>query len=105
MEYIDSDKQKLKINEGKGKPYNIINIHPKALHAIEKYIRFYRGNPAYEHEKALFLNKNGKRLSYMTIINTVKRAGAKAGITKRIYPHLFRASLITHMDENGASMM
>ena len=41
----------------------------------------------------------------MTIINTVKRAGAKAGITKRIYPHLFRASLITHMDENGAFMM
>ncbi|MCK5260828.1 MAG: PQQ-binding-like beta-propeller repeat protein [Thermoplasmatales archaeon] len=30
---------------------------------------------------------------------------AKAKITKRIYPHLFRASLITHMDENGASMM
>jgi site-specific recombinase XerD len=105
MEDIDSDKQKLKINEGKGKSYNIINIHPKALQSIEKYIKSHRGNPSDENENALFLNKNGKRLSYMTIMNTVKRAGAKAGITKRIYPHLLRASLITHMDENGASMM
>ena len=41
----------------------------------------------------------------MSIEHIVKKAGAKAGVTKKIYPHLFRASLITHMDKNGASMM
>jgi len=41
----------------------------------------------------------------MSIQNIVKDAVAKADIKKRIYQHLFRASLITNMDENGASMM
>ncbi len=33
----------------------------------------------------------------------MKEYGAKAGITKRIFPHLFRISGITHMDEQGVS--
>jgi integrase/recombinase XerD len=104
IEDIDFKKQKLSINNGKGNSYDKINIHPVALQSINEYLKS-RRTPKPGHETALFLNNKGERLGHMSITHIVKNSGAKAGITKRIYPHLFRASLITHMDENGASMM
>jgi len=104
IEDIDFEKQKLSINAGKGNTYDKINIHPVALESIKQYLSK-RKTPIDGHEKALFLTYMGKRMGHMSIDQLVKKYGAKAKITKRIYPHLFRASLITHMDENGASMM
>lgn len=101
---IDFEKQKLSINNGKGNSYDKINIHHVALQSIREYLKS-RRKPKIGHETALYLNNKGERLGHMSITHIVKNSGAKAGITKRIYPHLFRASLITHMDENGASMM
>lgn len=105
IEDIDFDKQKIRINNGKGNTYDTINIHSVALEAIKKYIESYPQKPEKNHETPLFLNYKNQRIGYMSIENIVKDAAAKAKINKRIYPHLFRASLITHMDENGASMM
>lgn len=104
IEDINFEKQKININNGKGNSYDKINIHPLALKSIKKYQES-RRIPKNGHKNALFLNNKGERLGHMSIEHIVKKSGAKAGITKRIYPHLFRASLITHMDENGASMM
>lgn len=103
IEDIDFERQKISINAGKGNSYDKINIHPVALKSIKRYLEL-RKIPKKGHEKALFLNYRGERIGYMSIEHIVKKSGAKVGITKRIYPHLFRASLITHMDENGASM-
>ena len=104
IEDINFEKQKININNGKGNSYDKINIHPVALKSIKKYLEI-RRKPKKGHETALFLNNKGERLGHMSIEHIVKNSGVKAGITKKIYPHLFRASLITHMDENGASMM
>jgi len=104
IEDIDFERQKIRINAGKGNSYDTINIHPVALESVKRYLAC-RQIPKHEPEKALFLNYRGERLGYMSIEHIVKKAGAKAGVTKKIYPHLFRASLITHMDKNGASMM
>ncbi|MCJ7571997.1 MAG: site-specific integrase [Candidatus Thermoplasmatota archaeon] len=105
IEDIDFDKQKIRINNGKGNTFDTINIHQVALDAIKKYIESHPQKNEKNLERPLFLNYKNQRIGYMSIENIVKEAAAKAEINKRIYPHLFRASLITHMDENGASMM
>ena len=100
---IDWDRGKIRVNNGKGNTYDTINLHSHALDAIKLYLK-YREKPKNRKEKALFINRYRKRIAKTQIYFTVKRAGSKAGITKRIYPHLFRISSITHMSEHGATM-
>lgn len=45
--------------------------------------------------------KAGKPLQYYGFVRILQRSAADAGITKRIHPHLFRNSRITHMVAEG----
>lgn len=40
----------------------------------------------------------------MGIWNIVQRYVLEAGITRRVYPHIFRHSFATHLLENGADL-
>ena len=52
----------------------------------------------------MFLNRYGERIGKTDLSQTVKRYAVEVGISKRIYPHLFRISSITHMTENGLNL-
>ena len=91
IEDVDFQRYKIRINEWKGNQYAEINIHPVALKSVKRYLES-RDILKDGHRQALFLNYKGERLGYMSMGLIVKGAGAKAGITKNIYPHLFRAS-------------
>jgi integrase/recombinase XerD len=103
LEDIDWEREKIRVNKGKGNKYDIINIHPCALEAVKQYLAV-RKKPKEGHEHALFISRYRTRIGRTAIQSTVKRNAAKAGITKRVYPHLFRISSITHMAEKGATM-
>lgn len=99
---IDFERGKIRINRGKGNDYSTINIHPNALDAIRRYLP-YRIKPM-DGTDALFVTTSYKRIGKTMLWNRVKQYAVKSGITKRVYPHLFRVSMITHMAENGASI-
>lgn len=103
VEDIDFQRQKIRINKGKGNQYGEINIHPDALRAIANYLKV-RELPQTEHKNALFLSRERKRIGRTDISTTIKKYAYKAGITKRVYPHLFRISSITHMAEKGLNL-
>lgn len=103
VEDIDFERQKIRINKGKGNQYDEINIHPDALKAIGDYIAL-REQPKEGHEKALFLNNKGERVGRTFLHLMIQKYASPAGIHKRVYPHLFRASSITHMHNAGASI-
>jgi site-specific recombinase XerD len=103
LDDIDFQRQKIRINKGKGNQYCEINIHPDALKAIANYIRI-RETPVIDHEHALFLSKNRIRIGRTDLSNTIKKYAEKANINKRVYPHLFRISSITHMAEKGLNL-
>ncbi len=103
VEDIDFERQKIRINKGKGNQYDEINIHPDALRAIANYLKV-RELPQTEHKNALFLSIERKRIGRTDISTTIKKYAYKAGITKRVYPHLFRISSITHMAEKGLNL-
>jgi len=46
-------------------------------------------------EAPIWISKSKKRISYKEIVKHLKETAAKAGIQKRIYPHLFRHSAAT----------
>ena len=99
---IDTEKGKLYVYEGKGGKDAVINIHPEAVESIKDYLEV--RNPKNPDDKALFLNQDGYRLGRLSLQTIVKKYGCLAGITKRIYPHLIRVSMITIMSERGCSL-
>jgi len=103
VEDIDFQRQKIRINHGKGNQYDEVNIHPDALQSIANYLRV-RDIPKIGFEKALFLSREGCRISRGDITSTIKKYAQKIGLQKRAYPHLFRISSITHMAEKGLNL-
>jgi integrase/recombinase XerD len=99
---IDTEKMVIYVYDGKGNKDATINLHEEAINSIKDYLEV--RHPKNPNDKALFLNENGYRLSGGLIQHIVKKYGSLAGITKRIYPHLFRISLATHMSEMGCSL-
>jgi site-specific recombinase XerD len=43
----------------------------------------------------------GEHSTYTTLKKVIRHAKKKAGLTKKVYPHLFRHTWITHKDEEG----
>jgi len=102
IEDVDFQRQKIR-NISKGGHYDERNIHPDCLKAIGDYLAL-RERAKKGHENALFLNDHRGRIGKTFLHMMIKKYAALAGIKKRVYPHLFRASSITHMAEAGATI-
>ena len=86
----------------------IIPIGRPARAALEEYIYETRGELVKgedaEKEKALFVNFHGKRLTRQGLWKILGEYGQKAGIEKKMTPHLLRISFAVHMVQNGADL-
>ncbi len=100
---IDFKGRKLRV-VGKGGKEREIPLGSYALRALRDYIE--NGRPSFlkRNDEALFLNKSGGRLSVRMIELIVKGYGKRAGIGKRIHPHILRHTFATHMLRRGADL-
>jgi len=80
----------------------IVTMTTRVAEAIKDYI-LYERNPRDKNEKALFLNKYGTRIGEHFVRGHLKECAVEAGIKSRVYPHLLRASCITHLLNEGAN--
>jgi len=84
---------------GKGKKERVVPIGEAALSAIRKYL-----DKRKKESSALFLNKNGKRISARGVRNIVEKYLKSAGIAHGVSPHTFRHSFATHLLNRGADL-
>ncbi len=90
---------------GKGNKERIIPIGRYAQRAISQYLTRCRPDLAKSaRERALFLNKNGTRLSRQSAWSIVVKAAGSAGIEKLVTPHSLRHSFATHLLDGGADI-
>ena len=73
------------------------------MKAIKRYLEL-RKPPKNKNKNGLFISQKGGRLKACGINSIVKNIGVMAGIEKKIYPHIFRSSIITHLHKNNASL-
>jgi tyrosine recombinase XerC len=89
---------------GKGNKERIVLMGEPAEKAIRRYLARGRPKLATGAEMALFVNRDGNRLSGRSIEKIVRLHALKAGLDQRVWPHLLRHSFATHLLDGGADL-
>lgn len=90
--------------EGKGGKQRILPIGEIALTAIRNYLKVRMVLLKGKKEKALFLSKNGKRLSTRSLQRIVNNYIKMVAHLTKSSPHTLRHTFATHLLERGADI-
>ena len=105
---LDRDSVDLKKDEfsvrGKGEKVRVVFLSPSAKEAIKKYL-----DKREDVSEALFINykphaKEALRLTPRSIERIIKFYAIKAGISKKVTPHVLRHMFATDLLTNGADL-
>ncbi|HUL29309.1 MAG TPA: site-specific tyrosine recombinase XerD [Thermodesulfobacteriota bacterium] len=90
---------------GKGSKERIVPLGGEAMRWVDLYLRTARRVLSKEKESPfLFINRSGKRLTRQGFWKNLRHYAQKAGLHKRITPHLLRHSFASHLLERGADL-
>jgi site-specific recombinase XerD len=89
---------------GKGNKERMVLVGGPAIRALKRYLAHARPKLAVGAEEALFLNRDGARLSARSIQKIVREHALKAALDERVWPHLLRHSFATHLLDGGADL-
>jgi integrase/recombinase XerD len=90
---------------GKGSKERAVPLGQEAMNRVMLYLKTARGRFVKKTETPfLFIDRSGTEMSRQGFWKTLKRYGQRAGIRKRITPHLLRHSFATHLLERGADL-
>jgi integrase/recombinase XerC len=93
---------------GKGRKERMVPVGAKAIEALKYYLieraLFKRQKGRQGEEAALFLNKNGKRLTNRQIRRIVVKYARLMGMEGQIGPHTLRHTFATHLLLGGADL-
>jgi integrase/recombinase XerD len=94
---VDLEELRIRIEQGKGNKDRYVPVPASFRGELMQYIESQR------EKKATYLFESNRLRPYSTrrIRQIVKQYAEIAGITKRVYPHLFRHQLITYLTKQG----
>lgn len=101
---IDFRSNTVFIRGGKGHKDGLVFVSPACLDIIKEYVQHYRR----KEEQTLFFsvapNRKDDLLRTDAVRKTIKKIAKRAGIQRRIWPHLFRHSLAMNMLAKGCDI-
>lgn len=96
---------------GKGKKERLVFFGEQALDALDAWLRAREAllahlgkQPAGKHKDAVFLNKNGTRLTSRSVGRLLAKYLPIAGLDAAASPHSLRHSFATHLLDHGADI-
>lgn len=89
---------------GKGDRTRVCMFGDPARDALREYIERARPDLLRHAEAALFIGREGHRISVRAVQEIVRRSGVGAAIRSRVHPHLLRHTFATHMLEGNADL-
>lgn len=107
-ELVSLDPEALDLNDatvtvtGKGSKTRIVPVGSQAIAALRAWLDV---RPAFaKDDQALFINRNGTRISARAIQLRIKQWGVKQGISSSVHPHLLRHSFATHVLQSSGDL-
>ena len=88
---------------GKGNKEREVPVGKRAIAAIEQWLKI-RQTISGSGERALFLNRNGKRLSARSVQLRLKQFARSQGMQQDVHPHKLRHSFATHILESSGDL-
>ncbi len=89
---------------GKGNKMRYLPVGSKAIEALQKWLKI---RPAYvknADEQALFISKQGKRLSHRSIQSRLNKLIQSQALGIHVSPHMLRHSFATHLLESSSDL-
>lgn len=96
---IDSKRMVIHVRLAKGNKDRYVMLSEVLLKALRAYFREYRPRD--------FLFEGNSRAGHVSreaVRSALRRAGKKAGVSKRLTPHILRHSFATHLTELGTNL-
>jgi integrase/recombinase XerD len=90
---------------GKGSKERAVPLGAEAIKRVSNYLKGARQILLKGRESPfLFLNRSGRKMSRQVFWKKIKTYGRRAGIRKKITPHLLRHSFASHLLARGADL-
>jgi site-specific recombinase XerD len=103
VEDIDSQRMLIHIRQGKGGKERDVPLSPNLLGTLREYYRWMRPQ-TYLFPGTVNGSRADKPITSKVPWEACQEAAKRAGITKRVSPHLIRHSFATHLRETGADL-
>ena len=104
LNQINLDNNEIRV-WGKGSKERVVLMGKPATEALRNYLN--QSRPKLRGEKktnALFLNRYGQRILERRVQKILEDYAARAGIEKRVHPHILRHTFATHLLDGGADL-
>jgi site-specific recombinase XerD len=101
---IDSQRMVIHIQGGKGRVDRDVMLSLKLLEALRAHWRRLRRKPSVWLFPGNRWHSGGQPLDTKTPRNACKHAAQRAGLKKKVYPHILRHCFATHLLEAGADL-
>ena len=95
---INSANMIILVRNAKGNKDRAVMLSPSLLNEMRTYVK------RYKPEEYLIEGQSGGKYSPKSVQTIVKSAAQKAGIKKKVTPHILRHSFATHLLENGTDV-
>ncbi len=88
---------------GKGSKTRVVPVGKMALGALADWLKV-RGQLAPQEEKALFVSRNGRRISPRNVQQRLRQWAQHQGLDSRVHPHMLRHSFASHILESSGDL-
>lgn len=99
---VDLGSQTLHIQAPKTQKDRYTQIAPPCARLLAEYLRERAGEPG---DRLFVCLRSGRPYAQQNLRKMVRSAAKRAGLTKRVYPHLLRHSLATNLLRRGAHLL
>lgn len=89
---------------GKGSKRRTVPVGAKAVEALQHWMTLRDATGVHAGQSALFMGRNGTRLTAQSIWQRLKRRSLQAGLATPVHPHMLRHSFASHLLQSSSDL-